>query len=702
MVQDLDRIKRNVAKMANMGAPEEDIDGYISSEGVTIEDVRNYRPQPEEPLYGGGFTSGLRAAQAGAADVALLGGADEMKASMQAAARSAVDPNVNYDQAYDHFLNQSRQQASELQEQNKLAYGAGQGGGGIAAALSGTGLARGGAVIASKVAPNVTRALQGASIPYGQQLGAVGLGGASGGVYGFGTGQGGAEERIKKAFEFGPWGAAGGLVGVGATSAARRIAPYFLDSPLVQKALRKFGKEEPTDVIAKEVDPEETIQSLITKQEEIVPVEDGEKAFGKVSKQLKKDFGEEYQTALEAYKKGDISLSELYGKRTSSLAQGAAVFPSGRAVTEGFFEPKVSGSYDRILKNVRENVSGVDSYYTTAEDLINAGRAKASPLYKEAYERSISDTGILKTAEIQDALKRAYKTYPTDLADSSPDSIKALDYAKRVLDDDIGKAKRAGENNFVRSRTQIKNELLEKMDSASPSYAKARAVAGDYLSIDEAMEKGRNALKTDSELIAKEFKSLTDPEKQAYKIGLGKSIRDEVGKVAEGANPYRRILGSPEKQKRISSILSPTQYKNMEVGLEAEDRLFKLRNQVLGGSPTADKLEAQKLITSGAIDNIIDVPKKTMITGLSQMKNKFLSGMNDRTAAKVADILYETDPVKKLEIIDKFKMSKNFTPLEKETVERAYSLAADRYDSLRALGSITGGVTAPAILTGEE
>lgn len=41
---DLARIKRNVAKMVSMGAPESDIDGYIASEGVTIEDVRNYNP----------------------------------------------------------------------------------------------------------------------------------------------------------------------------------------------------------------------------------------------------------------------------------------------------------------------------------------------------------------------------------------------------------------------------------------------------------------------------------------------------------------------------------------------------------------------------------------------------------------------------------------------------------------------------------
>jgi hypothetical protein len=40
---DLARIKSNVAKMAAQGAPEEDIDGYIASEGVSVDDVRNYR-----------------------------------------------------------------------------------------------------------------------------------------------------------------------------------------------------------------------------------------------------------------------------------------------------------------------------------------------------------------------------------------------------------------------------------------------------------------------------------------------------------------------------------------------------------------------------------------------------------------------------------------------------------------------------------
>jgi hypothetical protein len=47
---DLDRIKRNVSKMAAQNAPESDIDGYIASEGVTVDDVRNYKAQPQNPF----------------------------------------------------------------------------------------------------------------------------------------------------------------------------------------------------------------------------------------------------------------------------------------------------------------------------------------------------------------------------------------------------------------------------------------------------------------------------------------------------------------------------------------------------------------------------------------------------------------------------------------------------------------------------
>ena len=44
MAQDLSRVKRNVAKMVSMNAPESDIDAYITQEGTTVDAIRSFKP----------------------------------------------------------------------------------------------------------------------------------------------------------------------------------------------------------------------------------------------------------------------------------------------------------------------------------------------------------------------------------------------------------------------------------------------------------------------------------------------------------------------------------------------------------------------------------------------------------------------------------------------------------------------------------
>lgn len=49
MMADLDKVKRNVAKMVGQNAPEEDIDSYLSSEGVTVDQVKAHKLGVAEP-----------------------------------------------------------------------------------------------------------------------------------------------------------------------------------------------------------------------------------------------------------------------------------------------------------------------------------------------------------------------------------------------------------------------------------------------------------------------------------------------------------------------------------------------------------------------------------------------------------------------------------------------------------------------------
>ncbi|GAG68265.1 unnamed protein product, partial [marine sediment metagenome] len=143
--------------------------------------------------------------------------------------------------------------------------------------------------------------------------------------------------------------------------------------------------------------------------------------YKRVAKALKQDLGDDYDTVLEAYKNGDVSLAELNQSRTRTLAQGAAQYPSGKAKAQEFFDPKIAGSYDRVLNNIKNNVTSVDSYHTTADDLLAAGRAKASPIYKEAFKKNIALQStrldrILRTPESLRALKTVSKNTQNEMS----------------------------------------------------------------------------------------------------------------------------------------------------------------------------------------------------------------------------------------------------------------------------------------------
>lgn len=648
--------------------PREQIKGMIASKFPDVV------PKPDQGMAADQLEN-LEAMQAGAADMATFGFWDEGKAGLQALASQATGAIAGVDPlSYDHFLEKQRNTAQNLQENNPYAYGTGQVAGAIGtpALAAPKMLTKGAAYAASKgIVPKIATY--------------SGLGAASGGLYGAGSGET-TEERIANVPYY------GGLGGLGGTGGA-------VLGGLAQRAYKLFGggKVKPS-VINPNQPTKEILDAVISQGDEIAPVSGGEKAFSAVKKQLKKDLGDNYETALKAYKDGDISLIELNNSRTNTLAQGAAQFAGGKARAQEFFDPKVGGSYDRVISNIGKNVSDIENYHTTADDLVNIGRKKAAPLYEKAYEGvvDVSDDqtlSILTSPEIQTAIKKAQRQFPSELEGLAEDNVKVLDYAKRTIDDDINTAIRAGKSNLARSRTELKNQLLETIDRQVPAYKKARAVSGDYLSINDAMEQGRKALKTDPEILGKTFKSFPDPEKEAFRIGLGKSIRDEVGKVNEGANPYKRILGSPEKQKRISAVLSPNQYKELEKGLKAEDRLFKMRNEILGGSPTAGKQEAKNMIEGGvqAVENMSQIPRKSMTAALQ----KFKSGLSDKTASKVSEILYETDPIKKLAIFDKLTSSRELTPAEIKLVKRVYFEAADQFDVMKATSAISGGSAIP-------
>jgi len=169
---ELGRIKANVAKMIEQGAPEHDIDAYIAGEGTSLDAVKAFKPKPESwGDYGYGL---LQKAGQGA----TFGYGDELAAGAGAVGNKVmrgvgVDvPELNYDQ----ILSGIRGEQKTFEGNHPYQ--------GMAAEIAGG------------IAPAIVAAPEAAATWLGRVGASALYGGAYGGISGFGNSEGGFGNRV--------------------------------------------------------------------------------------------------------------------------------------------------------------------------------------------------------------------------------------------------------------------------------------------------------------------------------------------------------------------------------------------------------------------------------------------------------------------------------------------------------------------------
>lgn len=200
---DLARIKRNVAKMVSQQAPVADVDAYIASEGVSVDDVRNFTGQPDMYASGnvkkltgsvqppnpqasslpgmiGDFQNTSRAAESGFNQGMTLGFGDELLAGLFTPIEAGIDlaqgKGFDIGRSYNQALERGRASDQNAAALNPGANLAGEIGGAFVNPLSKINLA-------GKVG-GIAKPLIGAA-----------EGAVQGGLYGFGKG-GTMDERL--------------------------------------------------------------------------------------------------------------------------------------------------------------------------------------------------------------------------------------------------------------------------------------------------------------------------------------------------------------------------------------------------------------------------------------------------------------------------------------------------------------------------
>lgn len=272
-------------------------------------------------------------------------------------------------------------------------------------------------------------------------------------------------------------------------------------------------------------------------------------------------------------------------------------------------DPAVTQQYaQRAAAQNAARVSQLDDLAgrSGALDFAIANRgATADELYRQAIEKGIDTsrnaatgaflskaqqagrkgeiTKLLQRPAIQQAMREARTLAANEGVNmtSPAGSVKGLDYLKRALDDQIGKA----QGNEQRVLVELKNRLLTTIDTLSPEYAAARQTF-------QQMSRPVNQMQIAETLAQKSINPLTG---QMQPQAFARNLTDQTAKTATGF-----------KGATLENVMEPQQLGRLGALRDDLARAVAAQNAGRGaGSDTVQKLAYANMLDQAGIPNVL-------------------------------------------------------------------------------------------------
>ena len=493
----------------------------------------------------------------GLAREAVQGATFEFADELEAAAKGGLEfvKGGEFTPAYERSMQDIAREREVFQQENPNLALAAQLAGGLT-----TGLA-GGARLAG------AKALQG--LPSLAKTGLIGA--TEGTVYGAGTGKD-AQERIEK-------GVFGGVVG-GLAGPALQLAGSGVGSvakPFYDAARRKLSSDPASD------------------------------AAGALSSVLVKE-GVKDVTKLAPSRGAQATLADITATGRGVL-EGLASdpnIPGVRALSEKTLKGRAEGQVGRISESL---VEGIDVDPNLGfRDFVNKLEfergALAKPLYEEAEKTPIKLTKSIqayvkkdsKLKELRDVYKDANeaKDLKLELGEDVNPFVFLNDW-KISLDNKIGSLLASGEKQKASKLIEIKNKVVGDIDKNNPAYSKAREVWAGKTQMISAADQGKKILRTDADDLDDFIESYSKSEKEAFRVGAYKAIREQMLGAVKGNNSARRIMPEIKLERIKRAFPDEKSFNKFRNDLEFEAKIFDT-NQVLTNSLTALRQSGKELV----------------------------------------------------------------------------------------------------------
>ena len=431
------------------------------------------------------------------------------------------------------------------------------------------------------------------------------------------------------------------------------------------------------------------------------------RATNKLAEALRRDVITPEKVGANLRKMGpNATIADASGENVLGLADAAVQTP-GRTRNQAIasLSGRQAGQHGRVMDSLIDNIGDEKNFYKALDDIGESLNTKASPLYKEAFSANQDMSSkvidrILKTPAGRKALAGARERMGNKMAlmgkadkelseqarflasiekmDVMPDGVsqgmklRTMDFIKQEMDDLItmvkkqvgtGKARRGEYADLI----ALKKKLVKEMDSldvtgkAGPNslkpeggaYARARKVyAGDAANKD-ALTSGRAFLKEDAEITRDMISKMTGSEKEYFKAGAMRAIRDKIESAPDSADAYKRIFGNETMRKKLRSIFPDNKtYAKFARTMKTESQFNKTRAAVTGNSATARRLAQQSDLAidpeylSGAV---LSPTYATARAGVRKLQNQL--GLPEDVINEIGPMLFSKDQATQQKII---------------------------------------------------
>jgi hypothetical protein len=318
----------------------------------------------------------------------------------------------------------------------------------------------------------------------------------------------------------------------------------------------------------------------------------------------------------------EATIADAGGASSRQLLDTLATLPGRtKQLVEGLIRERQSGRAGRLSAAADESLGTKGAeYQNTIQSLIDRKATEAAPLYKQLEGMSVRVDNELNSllkasdsahgsAELSAKLRREVPINISALKAGDDIPFAALDSIKRSLYD-LGKDAKINNPNISNDYNSLRVALINKMDDLSPKneagsiYKQARNAFSSPAQLQDAVESGRGAMKTDAIGVSDMMKGMTQDQVDAFKVGALQSLRDKVG-TESGQTSLLKMWKEPATSGKLKEIFG-NDYKKFAADVAREARLKELE-AVGRGSQTASRLYAAGDLDAQPISNAAQV-----------------------------------------------------------------------------------------------